>query len=109
MEQARKKRYDLSSLPRAMYMLVPYFHLPGDERIRIVQEEQREGKIVWSEMETMVDGKPAKLLACKEWGLRLLGDRCLALPQYPLQKLDSIDFGVAAEASSSGKPQSPDT
>lgn len=93
--QARKKRYDLSGLPRAMYMLVPYFHLPGDERIRIAEEEQREGKIVWSELETTVDGKPAKVLACKEWGLLLLGDRCLALPQYPLQKLDSIDFGGA--------------
>lgn len=89
--QARKKRYELSGPPRAMYMLVPYFHLSGDERIRIVEEEQREGKIIWSEMNTTVDGKPAKLLACKGWGLILLGDRCLALDQYPLQKLESIN------------------
>lgn len=106
--QARKKRYELSGPPRAMYMLVPYFHLPGDERIRIVEEEQREGKVVWSEMETTVDGKPTKLLACKEWGLLLLGDRCLALPQYPLQKLESINFGSSPVQSPGGERKSSD-
>ncbi len=80
----------------------------GDERIRIVEEEQREGKIVWSEMDTTVDGKPAKLLACKEWGLVLLGDRCLALPQYPLQKLESIILGGRPAEPSSGERESPD-
>jgi hypothetical protein len=87
---------------------VPYFNFPGDERIRIVEEEQREGKIVWSEMDTTVDGKPAKLLACKEWGLVLLGDRCLALDQYPLQKLEAINFGGTPAESSSGGQQSTD-
>lgn len=106
--QARKRRYELSGPPRAMYMLVPYFHLPGDERIRIVEQEQQEGKIVWSEMETTVDGKPAKLLACKEWGILLLGDRCLALPQYPLQKVESINFGGPPADSSSGERKPPD-
>ena len=93
--QARKKRYDLSGPPRAMYMLVPYLHLPGHERLKIALQEQQEGKTVWFEMETLVDGQPAKLLVCKEWGLVLLGDRCLPLPQYPLQKLESVTFGVS--------------
>lgn len=91
--QARKKRYDLSGPPRAMYMLVPYLCLSSDDRVRIVEEEQREGKVVWSEIETTVNGKPARLLACKEWGVVNLGDAYLVLPQYPLQKLESISVG----------------
>jgi len=93
--QARKKRYDLSGPPRAIYMLVPYFHLPGDERMKIAQQEQADGKVVWSEIDTTINGQPARVLACKEWGLLLLGDRCLPLPQYPLQKLESVTFGDA--------------
>jgi len=106
--QARKKRYDLTLAPRAKYMLVPHYHLPGDERILIVEQEQREGKLVWSEMETSVDGKPAKVLACKEWGLLLLGDKCVALDQYPLQRLDAIRYGAPSGHSSRAEPQAGD-
>ena len=90
--QARKKRYELGGPPRAMYMLVPYFRLPAEDRIRIVEAEQLEGRVVWSEMETTVNGQGARVLACKEWGILLLGNRYLPLPQYPLQKLESINF-----------------
>jgi len=93
--QARKRRYDLSGPPRAMYMLVPYFHLPGDERLKIAEQEQAEGKVIWAEIDTIINGQPARVLACKEWGLLVLGDRCLPLPQYPLQKLECVTFGDA--------------
>ena len=106
--QARKKRYELSGAPRAMYMLVPYFHLSGAERLRIVEQEQKEGKVVWSEMEALVDGKPNKLLVCREWGLLLLGDRCLPLDQYPLQQLESINFGQPPSVVSSSQATKPD-
>lgn len=106
--QARKKRYELSGAPRAMYMLVPYFHLSGAERLRIVEQEQKEGKVVWSEMEALVDGKPNKLLVCREWGLLLLGDRCLPLDQYPLQQLESINFGQPPSVVSSSHATKPD-
>jgi hypothetical protein len=89
-------------------MLVPYFNLPGNERVRIALQEQQEGKVVWSEIETLIDGQPAKLLVCKEWGILLLGDRCLPLPQYPLQKLESIDFGEQAEPKDPGDTERPD-
>ena len=92
--QARKKRYEMSLDPRVKYMLVPYLHLSAEDRVKIVQAEQREGKVVWSVMEPMVNGKPARLLVCKEWGLLLLGNhRCLPLDDYPIQKLESISFG----------------
>jgi len=107
-KQARRKRYELSGPPRAMYMLVPYFNLPGDERVKIALQEQQDGKIVWSEMETLIDGQPAKLLVCKEWGLVLFGDRCLPLPQYPLQKLESVTFGGSTAAPSMGDSEKSD-
>jgi len=96
--QARKKRYNLAGPARAMYLLVPYMHLPGPERVEIAMLEEAEGKVIWSELETVVDGAPTKVLACKEWGLLLFGDRCLPLDQYPLQKLESITFGEPAPA-----------
>lgn len=108
-KQARKKRYDLSGPPRVSYMLVPYFNLPGDERLKIVLQEQAEGKVVWSEMETVINGKPAKVLASKEWGLLLLGDRCLPLPQYPLQKLESVNFDESPGTIESGPAVTPDS
>src|SRR5207249_4183717 len=95
-----------SGPPRAMYMLVPYMWLPGDERIRIVEQEQAEGKVVWSEMETSINGEPAKLLVCKEWGLVLFGNRCLPLPQYPLQKLESINIPADSSEADAEKQDS---
>lgn len=95
--EARKKRYELSSSPRAMYMLVPFMRLSEVDRIRVVQAEQEQGKVVWSEMETTIGGKPARVLASKEWGLLLLGNRCIPLPQYPLQNVEAITLGGGEE------------
>ena len=106
--EVRKKRYELTGPPRAMYMLVPYFNLSGEDRVRIVQEEQLEGKIVWTEIETMIDGKPQRLLVCKEWGIVFLGNGCLALPRYPLQSIDSIDFGIPPNSPSSNDEEASD-
>lgn len=90
--EGRKKRGDLIAPARAMYLLLPYLRLPDEDRIRIVAAEQAEGKVVWSEIETQVNGKPTRVLVNKEWGLLLLGSRCIPLAQYPLQKLESIQF-----------------
>ena len=110
--EARKKRYELSGSPRAMYKLVPFMRLSDEDRIRVVEAEQREGKVMWSEMEATINGKPARVLACKEWGLLLLGTSCIPLAQYPLQKVEHITFsdGSWAEqpASSRGDEKPPD-
>lgn len=92
--EARKRRYKpILSPPRVEYMLVPHFHLSGEDRIRIVSEELREGIQVWSEMSTAINGQPTKVLACKKWGVLKLGGQCFALDQYPLQELTGIHIG----------------
>ncbi len=71
-------------------MLVPYYRLSGADRIRIVREEEREGIKVWAEMPTTVNGVPTKVLVSQKWRVVMLGDRPVALDQYPLQKLNGI-------------------
>ena len=60
------------------------------DRLRIVREEEREAIKVWTEMPTTINGLPTKLLASQKWGVVMLGDRPVALDQYPLQKLNGI-------------------
>jgi hypothetical protein len=91
--EARKRRYDFLSPPCASYMLVPYLGLAAEQRIEIVRQELEEGRKVLTEMPTSIEGRPAKILAAKEWGVILLRGRALALDRYPLQKLESISFG----------------
>jgi hypothetical protein len=92
-KEGRKKRYDLMAPERAMYLLLPYLRLSDADRMSVVAEEQAEGKIVWTEIQTAINGETRKVLVNKEWGLLLLGRRCVVLPQYPLQSIESIEFG----------------
>ena len=89
-KEARKRRYTFMSPPRAGYMLIPYLALTGEDRIQILKRELEEGVQVWSEVPTTIDGQPATVLACKRWGIIVLGDRLLALEQYPLVSLGSL-------------------
>lgn len=93
--EARKRRYTYMSPPRAGYMLVPYMGLSPDDRVRILQEELREGAQAWTEMDTTINGQPAKVLACKKWGIIAIEGRVIALAQYPLQQLKNIQIGPA--------------
>jgi hypothetical protein len=93
--EARKRRYMFMSPPRAGYMLVPYLNLSPEDRIRILLQELKEGAEVWSQVPTSINGQPANVLACKKWGIVVLGDRLVALDQYPLINLDSIKMGPA--------------
>lgn len=89
--EVRKRRYKpIVSPPRVQFMLVPYYHLSGEDRLRIVRQEEREGIKVWMEMPTTINGLPTKLLASQKWGVVLLGDHPVALDQYPLQRLNGI-------------------
>jgi hypothetical protein len=89
--EVRKRRYKpIPSSPRVQFMLVPYYRLSKEDRLRIVREEEREGIQVWTEMPTTINGLPTKLLASQKWGVLMLGDRAVALDQYPLQKLNGI-------------------
>lgn len=88
--EARKRRYMFMSPPRAGYMLVPYLNLSPEDRIQILLQELKEGAEVWTQLQTKINGRPAGVLACKKWGIVALGDRLLALDQYPLIELGSI-------------------
>jgi len=67
--ELRKKRYEFIHPPRVVYMLLPYLHLTSEDRHKIIEEEEREGRPVWSEMETLVNGRPAKIRIAKQWGI----------------------------------------
>jgi hypothetical protein len=94
--EARKKRYDFMSPPRAGYMLLPYLKLSREDRLQIVQLELAEGREVWTELPTTIDGHQTKVLACKPWGVIILGGYLLALDTYPLVALPSISTGAAS-------------
>lgn len=88
--EARERRYEFLSPPHAGYMLVPYLNLSPDDRIRIVLMEQAEGKQVWSEIPTLIDGQPTTVLACRQWAVIVLGGRLLGLARYPLITLSGL-------------------
>ena len=91
--EARKKRDHFVAPARVAYLLLPQLRLSPSERVRVALQEQAEGKVVWTEMKTIVNGAQTSVLANKEWGLLLLGDRILPLDEYPLQRLESIQLG----------------
>lgn len=91
--EARKKRGHFIAPVRAAYLLLPHLRLSPDARVRIALQEQAEGKVIWTEMKTIVDGAQMSVLANKEWGLLWLGNRILPLDEYPLQRLESIQLG----------------
>jgi len=89
--EARKRRYrPILSPPRVQFMLLPYYHLSKEDRLRIIREEEREGMQVWTEMPTTINGLPTKVLASQRWGVLMLGDYPVALDPYPLQSLGGI-------------------
>lgn len=93
--EARKRRYDFMSPPRVGYMLIPHIRLSAEQRLEVLRKEMEEGKEVWSRMPTTINGQPSTVLANKQWGILLCGDRAMALDNYPLQELHNIKIGPA--------------
>ena len=58
-----------------------------------MEEEQKSGKVIWEEIETKINGEKSKILVCKEWGAILLGNKIMFLEVYPLQRVESLEFG----------------
>jgi len=105
--EMRKKRYAAMYPPSAAYLLLPHLRLSNLDRAKIIMQEMAEGREVWSEIQTNVNGADMKLHVCKKWAGIFLGDRILCLDQYPLQELSQINFDTPAngrEASTLGKP-----
>lgn len=92
--EMRKRRYKPTGPPRVGYMLLPYLGLSAEERVRIVLEEHREGRCIWSDMPTRINGHPVHVKACKPWGVVALGNRFLTIETYPLIELHDINLPI---------------
>jgi hypothetical protein len=97
--EMRERRYSIMNPPSSMYLLLPHLRLSNDVRTKIVRQEMEEGREVWSEMGTKINGTETRVYACKKWGAVLLGDRILCLDQYPLQELSQINFEAPPDLS----------
>jgi hypothetical protein len=75
-----------------MYLLLPHLRLSNETRAKIVMQEMEEGREVWSEIRTKINGIETSVYVCKKWAAVLLGERILCLDQYPLQELSQINF-----------------
>lgn len=89
--ESRRRRHDFSFPPEFRGQLLRYYRLPAADRLQIVFEENRKGRVDWTPMDTTINGKSGKVAACKQWGVVILGDRLVALDSYPLIELKSID------------------
>lgn len=95
--EMRKKRYRLMNPASAAYMMMPHFNLSPEIRGRVIADEMAEGRAVWTDMKTTINGQEVTVSACREWGAFLLGGRMVVLDQYPLQALNSIEVPEAKE------------
>jgi len=86
--EMRKKRYELMEPASAVYMLAPFVNLSPDLRERVISDEMADGRAVWSDMPATINGLQVTVLACREWGAFMLGDRMIVLPHYPLQSVE---------------------
>lgn len=66
--EMRKRRYNFAMPGRIGYMLLPYMTPSPEARQKIIKEEENEGLEVWTEMETMVNERPATVRVAKKWG-----------------------------------------
>lgn len=80
---------------KASYLLLPYLRLSEQQRIDVINQEIVEGKNVWVDMQTTIDGIGATVNACKEWGVFLLGNQMIVLPEYPLQDISNVSFDAS--------------
>jgi hypothetical protein len=86
--EMRKKRDQLMAPASAMYMMLPCMNLSPEIRQRVIMEEMAEGRQVWSEMTTTINGQETRVSVCREWGAFLLLGGMVVLPHYPLQGLN---------------------
>jgi hypothetical protein len=89
----RERRYERMLLPKVQYMIAPYIKLSEQERAAVINEEFRQGKLVWEPMQTVVNGRQTTVQVCKKWAAVLVDNRVIFLDAYPLNELCSIEVG----------------
>ena len=88
--EMRKRRSRFICPAKALYILLPYLNLSMEDRAKIIAEEIRDGKDVWSVLETSVNGEKKELLACKDWGAIKTGDGMMMLKEYPIISITNV-------------------
>ena len=66
----------------------------------MIAEEDAEGRAIWETLETVVNGRPATVLACKRWGGIIVGRQLIMLDRYPLQQVQRIETSRSKERTS---------
>jgi hypothetical protein len=90
--EMRKRRYTPVGPAKAAYMILPHLCLNEIDRIKIVFLEAKEDKNTWVDMKTTSDGSDIIIKACKKWGVIQWHDSIMALKQYPLIEITSIEM-----------------
>jgi len=101
--EMRKRRYVPVPSAKVAYMLLPYLCLSAKERVKIVFLEAMENKNTWVDMKTTIDGSPVAVQACKKWGVVQWGNSIIALPQYPLVEIKSLQTKKTKVAHNDGE------
>ncbi|KAB2877451.1 hypothetical protein F9K33_16390 [bacterium] len=89
--EMRKRRRDFSLPGKVSYGAMPYFRLTNENRLKILMEEERSGKVVWEDIHTKLNGVPSTIKACKAWGIVIINNRFLVLEHYPLIEIKEIN------------------
>lgn len=88
----RKRRYIPMGLAKVNYMLLPYYRLSKNERVKIISEEVKKGENVWVNINAIINGQKKKILACKKWGAIIIENKVIILDQYPLIDIKNIEI-----------------
>lgn len=89
----RRRRYKPMYPAKVGYMILPHVWLSNDDRFQIIQEEIKEGRDIWKDMQIKINGKDVVIKAYGEFGAIILGGRIVLLDS-PFVELTSIDIPV---------------
>lgn len=88
----RKHRYKPMSPANVSYMIMSYFRLSKNDRVKIINEEVKKGENVWESINAVVNGQKRKIMACKKWGAIIVENKVIILDQYPLIDIKNIEI-----------------
>ena len=104
--EMRKRRYKLMNPAKAAYLMLPHLNLAPEVRRAVILEEMEDGRAVWSDMTTTINGKEVTVSACRELGrlsARRTPDRAGAVSVASIEQHRSAGGDEAAEAKASAQ------
>jgi len=91
-KEMRGKRYTLMYPMKPFYYLLPHLSLTNEQRLQIFKEEYESGIVQIEMIDTILNKVKAKIPCNRKWGIIIIGNKALALDQYPLIELKSIEM-----------------